>query len=95
MDLKWGIIIVLILCSILSAVIKSERDKKEWLYSWSFFFVSYYFVASAVKWYLGYHRENLLESFWDAQARTYIHYGVPLVIIAIAAPLLMHIIFRE
>lgn len=95
MDLKWGIIIVLILCSILSAVIKSERDKKEWFYSWSFFFVSYYFVASAVKWYLGYHSENLLESFWNAQGRTYIHYGIPLVITAIAVPLLMHAVFRE
>ena len=95
MNLSWGIIIVLIICSIFSGAIKPIRGKKEWFYVVPFFFVSYYFVVSAVKWYLGYHGENLLESFWDAQMVTYVHYGIPLIIIAIVAPLLLHVIFKQ
>lgn len=95
MNLRWGIIIILILCSILSGFIKSSGSKKGWLYSMPFFFVSYYFILSAVKWYLGYHRENLMESFWDIQKVTLVHYGIPLVIIAIAAPLLLYVVFKE
>lgn len=95
MELKWGIILVLIVCSVLSGVVNSVWSKKGWLYSLPFFFVSYYFVLSAVKWYLGYHKENLLESFWDIQTITYVHYGIPLVIMAIAAPLFLHIVFKE
>lgn len=95
MNLTWGIIIFLILCSILSGAIKSVWSKKDWLYSLPFFFVLYYFVASAVKWYLGYRNENLLESFWDIQTVTFVHYGIPMVVIAIAAPLLIHVVFKE
>lgn len=95
MELKWGIILVLIVCSILSGAVNSVWSKKGWFYSLPFFFVSYYFVLSAVKWYLGYNKENLLESFWDIQTITYVHYGIPLVIMAIAAPLLLHIVFKE
>lgn len=95
MELKWGIILVLIVCSVLSGAVNSIWSKKGWFYSLPFFFVSYYFVLSAVKWYLGYHKENLLESFWDIQTITYVHYGIPLVIMAIAAPLLLHIVFKE
>lgn len=95
MDSRWGIIIVLIICSVLSGTVKSTLRKNGWLYSLPFFFVSYYFILSAVKWYLGYRSDNLWDSFWDIQAVTLMHYGIPLLIIAIAAPLLLHVIFKE
>lgn len=96
MDFRWGIIILIIMCSALSTAVKrGENPKDKLIYSLPFFFASYYFVLSAVKWLLGYRRENLFESFWNAQAATILHYAVPLVIIAAAAPFLIYLVFRE
>lgn len=47
-----------------------------------------------MKYLLGYHKENLWESFWDVQTVTIIHYGIPLFIIGLAAPIVLHVLFR-
>lgn len=57
-----------------------------------FFFYSDYFLLSAVKWYLGNGKDNLFESFWDIQPRTYIHYGIPLLIVSVGAPLILKLL---
>lgn len=41
-----------------------------------FFFLCNYFLGSAVKWYLGSPENTLVQSFWDMGARTYLHYGI-------------------
>ncbi|MCM1183987.1 MAG: hypothetical protein NC337_11495 [Roseburia sp.] len=41
-----------------------------------FFFFCNYFLGSAIKWYLGSPENTLAESFWDAEARTWLHYGI-------------------
>jgi hypothetical protein len=47
-----------------------------------------------VKYVLGYHKENLLESFWDLQAITLVHYGIPLFVMAMVLPLATHLVFK-
>jgi hypothetical protein len=44
---------------------------------------------------LGYHNENLLDSFWDLKAITLVHYGIPLFVMALFFPLMVHLMFRE
>ncbi len=45
----------------------------------SFLFFSWiYFLLAAVKCYLGSAENTLVESFWDIEFRTYIHYGIPI-----------------
>lgn len=48
-----------------------------------FFFLCNYFFSSAVKWYLGNPGTTLPESFWSTELRTYMHYGVALMLIDI------------
>ncbi len=98
---KFGIMLLLIVCSLGSSLVfvllnrhkKEERKHVFWFFS--FIFVWNFFIVSAMKYYLGYHKENLIESFWNAQAATLLHYGVPLLLISIALPFLMHFLFRE
>ena len=59
-----------------------------------FFYASHYFVISAVKMYLGDNNNTLYESFWDIEALTYVHYGIPLILIGILLPVLIKCIFR-
>ena len=99
-----GAIYLLIVSSLIPAVlwiVISERNvtllekvKKFFFKIYTFFFAFYYFLMSAMKWYTGYTKENLLESFWNILPETYLHYGVVLLIIGIIAPVLMHVIFK-
>lgn len=54
-----------------------------------FFFAGIYFMVSAIKFYLGEAESSLLESFWDVEARTYLHYGVVLIVVSVIVPLMM------
>lgn len=99
-----GILLFLVMSSLFPSLVwivinKTEEDisdriKKYLIKSYAFFFCFYYFVLSAMKLYLGYRKENLFESFWNIQGRTYLHYGVVLLILGIALPIIMHIIFK-
>ncbi|MDE6619683.1 MAG: hypothetical protein K2K74_04160, partial [Lachnospiraceae bacterium] len=96
MYLKYGIIVLLIAFSFLSAVeLDFAKEKKELFWKISFYFSAYLFLVSFIKYYLGYYKENLLESFWDIGLSTFVHYGVPLVIIAAAAPVILKLLFKE
>lgn len=53
------------------------------------YFHGIYFVLSVVKSCLGSMDNTLFESFWDMEPRTYIHYGLPLVVLCLAALVLM------
>ena len=97
-----GVIILLLVSSLLSTIVWFFLNKKGqsiregigicFIKVLTFFLFINYFLMSAAKYYLGYHKENLFESFWDIQGRTYIHYGVILVLIGIILPILMHVI---
>ena len=41
-----------------------------------------YYILSVTKYYLGYKWENLLNSFWNAQTVTLVHYCIPLIFIS-------------
>lgn len=93
-----GIIFMLILCSLLATIeylMLRKQEKRYCFYIFSFFYACYFFIMSATKYYLGYRDENLLESFWNVQTVTYAHYALPLLIISLTAPLLLHWIFKE
>lgn len=60
-----------------------------------FFFAGIWFAVSAVKLYLGEPLSTLPESFWDVEGRTYLHYGIVFVVISVAAPLLMKLLFGQ
>lgn len=96
MNISYGIVILLIICSVLSAIeLDCIKEKKNLFWKISFYFSAYWFIASFVKYYLGYHKENLIESFWDMQFLTIIHYGIPLAVIAVAAPIVLKLLFGE
>lgn len=69
--------------------------KRYTFHVFSFFFSAFFFVISVVKYYLGYHKENIFESFWNVQAITYVHYGIPLIIMAFIAPFVLFFVFRK
>lgn len=54
-----------------------------------FFFAGIWFLVSALKLYLGETRSTLLESFWDVESMTYLHYGIVFMAVSVMAPLLM------
>lgn len=87
------LIIVAIISSLISYGLKGK--KMHLLKSFLFFFFSYYFLLSAVKWFLGSPENTLLESFWDAVPRTYIHYGIPMAVIGMVAPIIMKKLFGK
>ena len=59
------------------------------------FFYSFYFVVSAVKYVTGEWENTLEESFWDMGRYTLIHYGLALMVVAVFLPLLVNIVLRE
>lgn len=96
MNINYEIIILLLLCSLLSVIeVDFIKDKKYLFWKLSFYFSAFWFITSAVKYYLGYHKENLIESFWDMQFVTLVHYGVPLGVIAVLVPVILKLLFKE
>lgn len=98
MQQYYGIGAVVVICSLLATIlyiVMRKEEKKYIFYVFSAFLSSYVFLLSAVKFYLGYRKENLFESFWDIQAATYVHYGIPLLIMGIIAPVLLHWFFKD
>lgn len=67
----------------------------QWVRTSIFFFHSFYFIVSAVKYVIGNGEDTLLESFWDMGFRTFVHYGVALAAIAVIVPLVVRLILRE
>lgn len=55
----------------------------------SFFIFIFFFILSSVKYYLGYKKESIFESFWDIQGITYFHYAIPMILIGIVGVLFL------
>ncbi len=60
-----------------------------------FFFFCNYFFSSVAKWYLGSPKNTLPESFWSTGFRTYIHYGVALILIDVMTLIGACLLFRR
>lgn len=101
MQQNFEIVLFIIIWSLISTGISfSLRKKKDEKKSYGFqtffyYFVAYYGIMSVVKMVLGDLKETLFESLWDAQISTYIHYGIPLMIISVIMPFLMKLVFKE
>lgn len=88
-------IISAILWTLLNKNKLKENGIAEFIRAMLFFFWCDYFILSAVKWLLGNGQDTLFESFWDMEARTYIHYGIPLLVISAAEPFLLKLFGKE
>lgn len=71
------------------------KENIQFVRSVFFFFFCFYFLISLMKWYLGSPDNTLIESFWDAEFRTYIHYGIPLFIAGIIIPIVGDKILKD
>ena len=54
-----------------------------------------YYILSVTKYYLGYKWENLLDSFWNAQIITFIHYSIPLILFSVGINLFLFFLKNE
>lgn len=98
MQQYFGISAMVVICSLLATIVYIGMRKEEKRYSFyvfSAFLAAYYFMLSAMKYYLGYRNENLFESFWDAQNATYVHYGIPLIVVSVIVPVALHFVFKD
>lgn len=98
MQQYFGISAMVVICSLLATIVYIGMRKEEKRYSFyvfSAFLAAYFFMLSAMKYYLGYRNENLFESFWDAQNATYVHYGIPLIVISVIVPVVLHFVFKD
>lgn len=86
-------LILITLIPVLESIILKRRKNVLLLYV--FYFITNYFVISAVKGYLGYWGTSLFESFWNAQLLTFVHYGTPMIIIGIAAPIILKVMLKD
>lgn len=97
-----AVYILTILSGVISSVVltvirkKGHREKEDMTFVKSvfFFFFCSYFLISALKWFLGSPDNTLSESFWDADYRTYIHYGVPVLIFSVLMPIASEVVLR-
>lgn len=93
---NYGIILMIMIFSLLSSIeIDFIKTRKYLFWKWSFYFCINLFLLSSVKYYLGYQKENLLESFWNAKFITLLHYSIPLIVVAVVLPILLKLLLRE
>lgn len=62
---------------------------------WLFFASSYYFILSVIKCRLEGLTLTLSQSFWEATFSTYVHYGLPLLVISVLFPLIVWLVMRN
>ena len=75
-----------------------KRDGKKYLQivrTEIFFTSTILALISGMKWYLGSGESTLFQSFWDIEARTYVHYGIPLFFVSVAQPIMMNTLFHK
>lgn len=97
------IILFIFLFSFISTIIwifTIKERRKGWIRQQTgqeivFFFLCNFFLLSAVKAFLGSEESTLFESFWDMQSRTYVNYGIPLLVVSIIMPLIIRFLFKD
>ena len=81
-------------CLILVLLDRSEL-KKESMRMTMVFMLLYMGIVSGMKLFLGDGEKTIFQSFWDIEYRTYIHYGIPILIISIIVPFVWRWIFKD
>ena len=75
------IVISALIQSFLTCIVirKKNIEMRNYIENIILLWISFnYYILSVTKYYLGYKWENLLDSFWNAQIITFIHYSIPL-----------------
>lgn len=80
-----AVFVMLLIFALASACVWTAfcHDRMRFVRVAFLYFHGIYFVLSAVKSCLGSADNTLFESFWDIEARTYIHYGLPIAVICL------------
>ena len=74
---------------------KRDIQRRQLVRMGIWFFGSFYFVVSALKYVIGDWENTLAESFWDMGRQTVIHYGLALMAAAVFLPVFVKLILRE
>lgn len=74
---------------------RKSKEKFDYLKSYVFWLFSFYGLLSGIKFILGERDISLIKSFADILPQTYLHYGIPLVVISVICPWLIKIILRR
>lgn len=98
-----GMILFILLFGIISGGIwiglnRGDEEYNRKIYSLKsvlFFSAGFYFAVSAIKLYLGEGENTLLESLWDVEGRTYLHYGIVFALISFIMLFLMKRLFAS
>lgn len=80
-----AIIVLILILALMSSFmwVVLSHDKLRFVRVAFLYFNGIYFVISAVKGMLGSWDNALCESFWDMEMQTYVHYGMPLLLLCI------------
>jgi hypothetical protein len=92
MEAGYIICLMMAVCAVVSVCIYNIVNKsgfEHFARKTILFFISYYFMFSLVKLFLGEPDNTLVESFWDAVSSTYIHYGIILALITVVFPTIL------
>ena len=92
------IIISALVQSILTCIVIRKKNIRIRIYMENIIllWISFdYYILSVTKYYLGYKWENLLDSFWNAQTVTFIHYSIPLILFSVGINLFLFFLKRE
>ena len=96
MEKGYVICVLLAIIAVVSTTISHgvKSEKVNFIKGIFGFFFCYYFLLSTIKWFLGSAENTLVESFWDAVPRTYLHYGLPLTVIGVVVPVVVKKLFK-
>lgn len=94
-----GVLAMCILPGVLAAFIHmfamDNTDKHVRTKNIYFYAMIFYGIMSIVKTVLGEGEKTLFSSFTDMERSTYLHYGIPLFLLAFVIPVLLKIIFKK
>ena len=94
--IQYGFFILILISAIISSfVLNCFLHGSNYTRRVLFFCESYYFVLSLIKLRLEGANLTLFQSFWEANMNTYIHYGLPLCILAVVTPVVMYFIMKD
>lgn len=93
--LQYGVLLLICVTAVISAVIFCLCAKNKINVRTIVFFATItVFILSVIKYKLEGARLTLVQSFWEASLSTYIHYGIPLLIVSIISPVAIHFMLR-
>ena len=94
-----GVMALCVISGMLAAAVHmllTKSSKKQFQIKYLYFYAAaFYGAMSVVKIFMGEGEKTLFSSFIDIERATYLHYGIPLAVLAAALPLFMKILLKE